>query len=136
MIDRSRTNAFEFVVVAGARAKQLMRGADIATPAFLTIEHLRECVRRGLPRCEPATRWILKSMWEHASVGLDANSVIESNDPAVILRELESRLDRLGGSGFAEQYIDGREFNIGLLASGDGAYPKVLPDSHSRPPSN
>lgn len=26
MIDRSRTNAFEFVVVAGARAKQLMRG--------------------------------------------------------------------------------------------------------------
>ena len=26
MIDRSRTNAFEFVIIAGARAKQLMRG--------------------------------------------------------------------------------------------------------------
>ena len=26
MIDRSRTNAFEFVIVAGARAKQLLRG--------------------------------------------------------------------------------------------------------------
>ena len=26
VIDRSSTNAFEFVVVAGARAKQLMRG--------------------------------------------------------------------------------------------------------------
>ena len=33
MIDRSRTNAFEFVVVAGARAKQLMRGC---TPADTT----------------------------------------------------------------------------------------------------
>jgi len=26
VVDRTRTNAFEFVVVAGARAKQLMRG--------------------------------------------------------------------------------------------------------------
>jgi DNA-directed RNA polymerase omega subunit len=26
VIDRSRVNAFEFVVVAGARAKQLLRG--------------------------------------------------------------------------------------------------------------
>jgi DNA-directed RNA polymerase subunit K/omega len=26
VIDRSRTNAFEFVIIAGARAKQLMRG--------------------------------------------------------------------------------------------------------------
>ncbi len=26
VVDRSRTNAFEFVVVAGARAKQLLKG--------------------------------------------------------------------------------------------------------------
>ena len=31
MIDRSRTNAFEFVVLAGARAKQLMRGCTPRT---------------------------------------------------------------------------------------------------------
>jgi DNA-directed RNA polymerase subunit K/omega len=31
VIDRSRTNAFEFVVVAGARAKQLMRGCTPRT---------------------------------------------------------------------------------------------------------
>ncbi len=31
MIDRSRTNAFEFVIVAGARAKQLMRGCTPRT---------------------------------------------------------------------------------------------------------
>jgi DNA-directed RNA polymerase subunit K/omega len=31
VIDRSRTNAFEFVIVAGARAKQLMRGCTPRT---------------------------------------------------------------------------------------------------------
>ena len=36
MIDRSRTNAFEFVVVAGARAKQLMRGCTPRTTSTVT----------------------------------------------------------------------------------------------------
>jgi DNA-directed RNA polymerase subunit K/omega len=31
VIDRSRTNAFEFVILAGARAKQLMRGCTPRT---------------------------------------------------------------------------------------------------------
>jgi DNA-directed RNA polymerase subunit K/omega len=31
VIDRSRTNAFEFVVVAGARARQLARGCTPRT---------------------------------------------------------------------------------------------------------
>jgi DNA-directed RNA polymerase omega subunit len=35
LVDRSRTNAFEFVVLAGARAKQLIRGC---TPRTTTTE--------------------------------------------------------------------------------------------------
>jgi DNA-directed RNA polymerase omega subunit len=31
VLDRSRTNAFEFVVVAGARAKQLLKGCTPRT---------------------------------------------------------------------------------------------------------
>jgi DNA-directed RNA polymerase subunit K/omega len=31
VMDRSRTNTFEFVVIAGARAKQLMRGCTPRT---------------------------------------------------------------------------------------------------------
>jgi DNA-directed RNA polymerase omega subunit len=31
VIDRSRSNAFEFVIVAGARAKQLLRGCTPKT---------------------------------------------------------------------------------------------------------
>ena len=36
MIDRSRTNAFEFVIVAGERAKQLMRGCTPRTTSTST----------------------------------------------------------------------------------------------------
>jgi DNA-directed RNA polymerase omega subunit len=36
VMDRSRTNAFEFVVVAGARAKQLLRGCAPRTAANRT----------------------------------------------------------------------------------------------------
>ena len=50
MIDRSRTNAFEFVIVAGERAKQLLRGctprtASTSTDKVITIAQ-RE-VREG-----------------------------------------------------------------------------------------
>jgi len=33
LIDRDRTNAFEFVILAGARAKQLLRGCTPKTNA-------------------------------------------------------------------------------------------------------
>ena len=35
------------------------------------------------------------------------------------------RKEALGGACFAERYIDGREFNLSILASGEG--PEVLP---------
>ena len=48
MIDRSRTNAFEFVVVAGARAKQLMRGCTPRTTGSDKIVKLAQKeVREG-----------------------------------------------------------------------------------------
>jgi len=68
--------------------------------------------------------WIIKSLWEHASVGLDEHSVVKASSSEVpwMLRE---RAGRLGGACFAERYIDGREFNLSLL-SGKGG-PEVLP---------
>ncbi len=36
VVDRSRTNAFEFVVLAGERAKQLLRGCTPRTAAAST----------------------------------------------------------------------------------------------------
>lgn len=50
MIDRSRTNAFEFVIVAGARAKQLLRGCEPKTataPSDKLIKVAQREVKEG-----------------------------------------------------------------------------------------
>src|SRR5690606_7059328 len=59
---------------------------------------------------------------EHASLGLDAGSVVPA---AAARREIASRQRRFGGTFFAEAYVEGREFNLSLLETAAG--PLVLP---------
>ncbi|HEX2731376.1 MAG TPA: hypothetical protein VHM70_07225 [Polyangiaceae bacterium] len=68
------------------------------------------------------SRFIVKSVWEHASRGLDAESVV---GPSEVTHACKERARRFGGHFFAEAYLDGREFNVGVLDSLDG--PRVLP---------
>ena len=70
-------------------------------------------------------RYIVKSTWEHASIGLGEDSVVEAGDSFQLLAALQERRAGVGGDGFAERYIEGREFNLSLLASPEG--PQVLP---------
>jgi len=103
-------------------AKMVLRAADLPTPEERSLDELR-AQRAPLPG-----RWILKSVHEHASVGLDEDSVVSGADPQFLARELERRLPSLGGEGFAERFIDGREFNLAVLDSGvRGAPPLSLP---------
>lgn len=88
--------------------------SGIATPPWLSLDTLNE------NRACSAGPWIIKSVWEEASVGLDEDNVVRVSDTQELRGELERRQDSLGGEGFAESYIDGREFNISLLAEGDG----------------
>ena len=53
--------------------------------------------------------WLVKSVWEHASIGLDEDSVIIDADREKILAEMEKRHASLGGECLAEVFIDGRE---------------------------
>jgi len=105
-------------------AKTLLDGAGLPTPAWSASG--RACgpglFRR--PRENPK-RWIIKSIWEHASIGLDAEAIIEVSSDHLLQTLLEERAPRLGGACFAEAFIDGREFNLSLLEGPDG--PQVLP---------
>lgn len=96
-------------------AKKTMRQAGIPTPDWSS--QADETGSDGM--------WIVKSVWEHASIGLDAGSVVPSD---AVGATLVDRARRFGGEWFAEEYIDGREFNISLLggpaSAGD---PEVLP---------
>jgi D-alanine-D-alanine ligase len=70
-------------------------------------------------------RWIVKPVWEDASIGLGDDAVLEVADPERLPELVEARAARLGAEAFAEEYVEGREFNLSLLAKGEDA--EVLP---------
>ncbi len=97
---------------AKTEAKRRMRARDIPTPEW--------SVDGG--ELAAAGRVIVKPVWEDASVGIDAGSVVEVADAR---RELAARAARYGGTWFVERYVAGREFNLSVLDGRNG--PEVLP---------
>ncbi len=100
-------------------AKQILSGTKIATPLWFSGSGLEDASRFV------KTRYIVKSVWEHASIGLDDNSVCEPESYGDLMERLAEAARRLGGKCFAETYIEGREFSIPLLAGPQGV--EVLP---------
>ncbi|MBM3547674.1 MAG: D-alanine--D-alanine ligase [Alphaproteobacteria bacterium] len=96
-------------------AKRAMDVAGIDTAAWIEPEDLAAGQI-------PDGRFIVKSVWEHASIGLDASSIGEG----AALREIQAEREaRFGGGWFAEAFIDGREFNLALI--GSAGAPRLLP---------
>ncbi|MCB9683477.1 MAG: ATP-grasp domain-containing protein [Alphaproteobacteria bacterium] len=60
-------------------------------------------------------RWIVKPVWEDASVGIDDGAVVDADQVDRALRERGA----VYGEVFAEAYVEGRELNLSLLADGD-----------------
>lgn len=54
-------------------------------------------------------RFIVKSVREHSSIGIDAHSVVPRDKVDALVRD---RRARFGGDWFAESYIEGREFIV------------------------
>lgn len=105
-------------------AKSLLTRAGLPVPAWTTVGS----IRAGHPI--PPGRLIVKSVWEHASIGLDEGSILEPRGSGELLQVLEVRCRDLGGSCFAEVFVDGREFNLSVLQGPSG--PKVLPPAEMR----
>jgi D-alanine-D-alanine ligase len=107
-----------------ALAKDRLAALGLPTPAWLAPRP------GGLPPVSPPAadetggQWIVKSVWEHASIGLDESATVVYDGAAQAAARLQELAPRFGGACFAEQYIDGREFNLSLL--GGGASPIVL----------
>ncbi len=99
-------------------SKRCMRYAGIATPDWIEQNGFSSIQDFSGP-------FLIKSSWEHASIGLDATSLISDASPIKLLQEIEKRKQKLGGSCYAEAYIEGREFNVALIS--DKAGVRVLP---------
>ncbi len=138
-------------------AKKRMTATGIPTPPWVSIPG-----GPGVGTPFPST-WIIKSVWEHASIGMDDSSIVKGTNEKELRRILKERskasfemvCDRpieVPGAGafqlsslpasqskipasgppsvlscpwFAEAFVDGREFNLSVLAGENG--PEVLP---------
>lgn len=100
-------------------AKRILRGTAVPTPGFFSRKELKTF---GGP---VQGTFIIKSVWEHASIGIEEDSVVTVKDGSALLEEMENRRMDLGGDCLAETFIEGREFNLSLLAAPQG--PEVLP---------
>jgi D-alanine-D-alanine ligase len=94
-------------------AKGLLRRTGLPTPDWLGGEPDAVGLARG-PGSRDHPRWIVKSVWEDASIGLDDSSVI-TGGIAAARAALAARVGVVGAPWFAESYVDGREFNLALL---------------------
>jgi len=89
--------------------KERLSSHGIATPAW--------CV---LPCAEPPWPgpFIVKSIWEDASIGLDDDSVVA--DREALKRLWERRRAEPGAPFFAEAYVEGRELAVSVVAGPRG----------------
>lgn len=108
-------------------AKDRMAAGGLPTPDWIGPWPAEPHTRRPASPVQDdnVVRWIVKSVWEHASFGIADDGLIDARRPESIWEFLRLRADAMGGSCFAERYVDGREFNLALLAGPNR--PEVLP---------
>jgi D-alanine-D-alanine ligase len=71
---------------------------------------------------EKGKTYIVKTVWEEGSLGLDEHCIFQEGDNDLVKKILKERPPK---SYFIEEYIEGREINVSLLGSKEGV--EVLP---------
>jgi D-alanine-D-alanine ligase len=93
-------------------ASKAMRDAGINNPASYLPSQFK--------LLKPRRKYIVKPIWEDGSLGITGDSVFDC------IQGFEEKLKGLDDAHwFIEDFIDGREFNMSVLAGKDG--PEVLP---------
>ena len=106
-----------FLTSSKLLTKERLRAAGVPTPAW---------AEASAGACDPGfpPPYIVKSVWEHASIGLTGSSV--ARDGQGLAEELTRRAPPGADRPlFVEAFIEGREFNLALLDGPGG--PQVLP---------
>lgn len=97
--------------------KRRLRALRLPTPDWVNAESKERVVASG--------KFIVKARFEHASVGLDDSSVMSVKNANELRTAIRARSATTGLRLFAERFVEGREFNIAVLAAGSGQ-PQVL----------
>lgn len=95
------------------RAKIEMKRLGIPTPSWFMMDELK--------KLDPRKKYIIKPIWEEGSLGLDEDCIFRGND-----RKFIASIEKKNKNYFfVEEFVEGREFNISIIASRKG--PEVLP---------
>lgn len=108
-----------FVTSNKILAKELFQAYNINSAKFVTLKNIDKI------QFEQTDKFLIKSVWEHASVGIDEHSLKLISNKSELKSILENH-KKNGKLFFAENYIDGREFNISVIAG------KVMPFAEIR----
>ena len=109
-------------------AKERMRHAGLPTPAWLESD---DPSHPSYPSHPPhssrlfRSSYILKGVWDQGSRGMDDDAVLGDVTPEELQKKLAARAAHSGGPCFAEEFIEGREFNLSVLAGPNG--PEAMP---------
>lgn len=101
-------------------AKRILRAANLPTPDW--------CEPPQFSGLSETKKYIVKSATEDASLGLTDESVVMGR--AAIHARVEHCMKEFGGRWFAEEFVEGREFNVAVLEEEGG--PAVLPIAEMR----
>jgi D-alanine-D-alanine ligase len=114
--------SFESILLTSQKllAKKVLQASGIRTPPWATAA---DSVIAA-PTFPPP--WIVKSKWEHASVGIEDCSVASKHSALTAEISRRSRNERIEHL-FVEGYIEGREFNLAMLCGPDNGDPQSLP---------
>jgi D-alanine-D-alanine ligase len=100
-------------------AKRLLAADGIPTPPWTVVDAAASFAGPGFQG-----PYIVKSVWEHASIGLDDGAV--AADAGALAASVAARPPEAFPL-FVERFVDGRELNIALLGGTGFSEPEVLP---------
>ncbi len=117
-------------------------GLPVAASLWLDAkERLRASSEKSAPEAPPGGKlvgnaklhgdWIVKAVESHASLFMDDASVMRGPAAEEVRERLCAMQRRHGQLFFAEQFIEGREFNLSILAGAEGGE-EVLPAAEIR----
>ena len=113
-----------FLTVDKLMAKQCLEAAGLPTPRWQSatpaypapiVASKPDSLTRSVRSTET---YIIKAVAEHASFGLEDDLLIRPADDSELDRQVADTAQCWGRECFAEQYIEGREFNLALLTTG------------------
>lgn len=102
--------------------KKLLRVAGVNTPGWVSSNETIGFNSNSL--------YIIKPVSEDASIGLEDVCLYTANEPSDLRKIIKMKQEMTGKEFFAEEYIDGREFNLSIL--GCAGNPEVLPPAEIR----